>query len=62
MSTKVTDPDWLDWKVGHGKEFEDLNELLMGLRKIRHLFGPNCGYAGGPIDLEISLVEEMINK
>ena len=60
--TKINDPKWLDWHVGEGKQFETLEDLLQSLREIRALLGPFCGFAGGYIDEEIAIVEEMIEK
>jgi hypothetical protein len=51
---------WLDWNVGKGKRFESLTDLLNALEEIRKIFGKNCGFAGGPIDMEIEIVKEMI--
>jgi hypothetical protein len=58
--TEINTEKWLKRNVGEGKRFESLEELLSDLKEISRIFGPNCGFAGGPIDFEINLVEEMI--
>lgn len=58
--SEICNPEWIDWNVGPRKRFENLEELLKELKTVRNLFGPHCGYAGGPIDLEIVLIEQRI--
>ncbi|DBA34805.1 MAG: hypothetical protein HXS54_05970 [Theionarchaea archaeon] len=54
--------NWIEQKVGKGKRYDDLDDLLAELQVLRIMHGPNVGVVGGPIDLEIKIVEEMIEK
>lgn len=58
--TNIND-EWTEI-VGRGKRFETLEELLTQLKETKRQFGPNCGFAGGPIDEEIHIIEEMIKN
>lgn len=60
--TEVGTKEFLDWNVGKGKRFENLKELLKELKGIRKACGPLCGFAGGPIDDEIVIVERLIKE
>lgn len=60
--TKVGTKEFMDWYVGKGKEFKNLKELLKYLRRLRKTLGPFVGYAGGPVDEEIVIVEKMIKE
>lgn len=62
MTSEITTKKFLDWNVGEGKRFKNLNELLEELKGLRSITGPFCGFAGGRIDEEIKEVEEMIAK
>lgn len=62
MGTRINTKEWLDWNVGKGKRFKNLCEVLTELHVVRIIFGNNCGYAGGNINDEIKIVEEMITK
>jgi hypothetical protein len=57
--TIIGTEEWLGWNVGKGKRFKDLDDLLNELKAVRDKFGINCGYAGGPIDEEIKLIERL---
>lgn len=60
MTTTIGTKEFLDWNVGEGKRFKDLKELLTELKELKMVFGPNCGFSGGPIDEEIEIIEGMV--
>ncbi|GAG86899.1 unnamed protein product [marine sediment metagenome] len=60
--TRILDKDWLDWNVGNGKRFNNLEELLSELRRIRDSLGPSYGFAGGNITEEIELIKSEIEQ
>ena len=62
MATEIGTKKWMDWNVGKGRRFENLNELLTELIAIMKRFGHLSGYAGGNIMEEILIVEDMIKR
>ena len=65
--SRIGTKEWLDWNVGKGKKFKDLEELLKELEAIRDRFPApaafgSIGYAGGEIEDEIVTVKALISK